>query len=424
MAGQKLIALFGSILLCAAPVCAQEYSGKPIQPYAPPYEEDASAVPALDAAAGRAYPAYYGYNTPIDPRRQTAIYNAQTAPQSTAAPAYYNAQPAPPAAVPTPAVTAAYLQQPAAPPNYRSYATSAYEAQPVPPQLPPPPQPRYQYRAAASSPPQAADERPLLAMSPPEPDMGLETRPGINVGLQGFYYKYREPNPVDVMENGGMGGFTADGTVTFGPGYFATLDARYALGDLSYRGSGTARDKFNDLWEVRGLVGKDFIFPRYSLSPYTGIGFRDLYDDNRGLTTTGAFGYRRINQIYYLPIGIEPRMPFDSKSRFTSLLEYDVLLHGSQTSHLEDGNAGDPRVENQQNSGFGIKANVMYETGWWSIGPYVNYWNIDRSQVKTVRDNNATTCASVGASAPCAASFVEPKNNTYELGLQVKFHFF
>ena len=254
--------------------------------------------------------------------------------------------------------------------------------------------------------------------------MGLGTRRGIDLGVQGIYYRYRESS-LDVTELGPMVGFTAAGTYTFGPGLFATLDTRYALGDLDYRGSCTSDDNWNDMWEVRGLVGMDYYNGgNISLSPYTGLGFRDLYDDNRGRTTINAGGYRRENQIYYLPIGVMPRMKLEEGSRITSLLEYDILLHGSQTSYLSDAGFGDPNIENQQHSGFGIRANIMYETPWWSVGPFLNYWDIDKSKDKTFLDTSSSTCTALGGSAPCVLTGNEPKNHTYEMGVQFKIHFF
>jgi hypothetical protein len=273
--------------------------------------------------------------------------------------------------------------------------------------------------------PQAAPQEINLALAPdgteiPE-GVNLGTRHGFEIGVQEGYYRYREPG-VDVTELGYLTGFTGSATAVSSGGYSASAEMRYAFGDLNYRGSGSASDKFNDMWDVRGLVGKDFNFPDFTLEPYTGFGWRNLYDDNRGLTSTGAFGYRRENNLYYLPIGINPRFRGPGNSRFAGKVEYDAVLLGQQNSWLSDGHAGDPDIKNMQKSGgSGIRAEMMYETTYWSVGPYFNYWDIGASNVKFMQDSNPSTCFPHGT--PCSPGFQEPRNHTTEIGLQFRMHF-
>jgi hypothetical protein len=217
--------------------------------------------------------------------------------------------------------------------------------------------------------------------------------------------------------------FDVKGTLAY-QGFFGIADIGYMFGDADYSGTGTLNSTGFDSWDVRGLLGKDFNITReYSLSPYFGMGYRTLFNDIRGTTSDGSIGYRRYNQLYYLPIGVFPRTHIDTNSRLTASFEYDFLLHGNQTSYLADINAGDPNMNNGQSSGYGLRGDIMYETKTWAIGPFFNWWSIDASKQKTAIDNSSITCAGVGG-PPCLLTTQEPANHTFEIGVQFKYHFF
>jgi len=267
-----------------------------------------------------------------------------------------------------------------------------------------------------------------LALAPdgreiPARSMTLGTRHGIELGVQESYYRYREPGAdINVTELGYMTGFTGSATAVSSGGYSASVEARYAFGWLDYRGTGTATGNWNDMWDVRGLLGKDFNFPDFTLESYAGFGYRNLYDDNKGRTTVNAFLYRRENDLYYLPLGLSSRFAANAGARFAAKIEYDAVLLGQQYSWLSDGGFGDPNVKNMQKSGgSGVRAELMYETAYWSIGPFFNYWDIGASNIKWMTDNNPTTCSP--HSAPCPVGFEEPRNHTTEFGLQFRWHF-
>ncbi len=257
--------------------------------------------------------------------------------------------------------------------------------------------------------------------------MDLETHSAIDLGVQDAYYRYREPNfesitgPAHVTEHGNFTGFTASATWALGDGYFITPDFRYAFGDTDYSGSGTLNNLWTDTWETRLIAGRDFIFPAFDgfptfgISPYAGLGYRTLYNDARGITSSGSHGYRRDNELYYFAVGMKPRFPIDEDSRLTVTLELDPLLHGEQMSYLSDAGGGDPNLRNEQNSGLGYRGDIMYETKWWSLGPYFMIWDIGQSSIKAFHSPGS----SCGAST-CYG--IEPNNNTLEVGLQAKFH--
>lgn len=277
------------------------------------------------------------------------------------------------------------------------------------------------YRGLTPPSAQIPAQVPAYQLGPPAPQppyMGLETRSGIDLGAQASYYQYREPNqgnPPSVTLSGAVFAFNPTATLTFGPGFFATGDFRYGFGPVDYRGSGSISNRWDELWELRGLIGKDLLFQNFALAPYLGFGYRDLYNDNRGITSTGAAGYRRENQLFYLPFGIKPRFHLDSVSRITSTLEYDAVLSGQQKSWLSDVGNGDPDITNQQHSGYGLRGDIMYETQRWAVGPFFNYWNIDQSS-PTIFASPSSSCG-----GPLCVG-TEPFNHTYEAGVQFIYH--
>ena len=193
---------------------------------------------------------------------------------------------------------------------------------------------------------------------------------------------------------------------------FIRGDLRYAFGTVDYNGSGSAKGELDLYIEIRGLVGRDFQADAAVFSPYTGFGYRYLFNDARGITSTGNWGYRRESNYFYLPIGIIHRMTLDNHARLESTVEYDHLLRGKQISRLSDGGIGYGDVTNTQNSGYGMKLGVMYQKNIWAIGPYAHYWNIGKSDTVNVYQ--------IGI--PVSAGW-EPENNTIEFGLKVRQQF-
>src|SRR5262249_15174807 len=152
------------------------------------------------------------------------------------------------------------------------------------------------------------------------------------IGAGGAYYNYEEES-LGVEETGAMFTGNVAGTLTFNQSWFATLEGRYGYSSVDYSSSsGKASGDPTQLWEFRGLIGRDFEGETYDLSPYLGFGYRTLYNDARGTTDLGAKGYRRHNELYYLPFGIHPRTHLDSFSRLTATIEFDYVLHGLQKS--------------------------------------------------------------------------------------------
>jgi hypothetical protein len=200
---------------------------------------------------------------------------------------------------------------------------------------------------------------------------------------------------------------------------FLTLNGILGAGyvDYSSRSTGSYSGTWNYMGDFRVLGGTDFTL-RSGLvaSPYTGLGYRLLLDDSSGaVSSTGARGYDRLSQYLYLPVGVTFGIAVGDWTLKPNA-EFDLLLHGWQTSYLStaDSRFNDPT--NDQNHGFGIRAGLLAEMptrfGRLSFGPFVRYWNIRSSDPETITFRGT----------PVGTGY-EPGNHTIEAGGTVRFGF-
>jgi hypothetical protein len=241
----------------------------------------------------------------------------------------------------------------------------------------------------------------------------LKTQTGNDIGLSLSSYKYQEPG---VMSLKGMKfGLDIQATNLLPNTYFLRGDLRYASGSVDYNSNDTGSASGNPDWyiEARELVGKDWSVNNSVFSPYTGLGYRYLFNDARGLSSTGYSGYRRESNYLYLPIGVAHHITLNDQSKLLSTLEYDHLLAGKQITSLSDVGAGYSDATNNQGHGYGLKLSVMYENDNWAMGPYAHYWNIGQSNVVPEIQNGS----------PTGWGLAEPKNNTVEFGLKASQRF-
>ena len=196
--------------------------------------------------------------------------------------------------------------------------------------------------------------------------------------------------------------------------HFIRGDLRYAFGLVDYNSynTGSATGELDWYIEARGLIGIDLEIKDAALSPYTGFGYRYLFNDARGISSTGNWGYRRESNYLYLPFGVIHRRMLNAQAKLVSTLEYDRLLAGKQISRLSDGGQGDSDVTNYQSNGYGLKLSFMYERNDRAIGPYAHYWKIARSDT-AIRYQNGV---------PVGIGW-EPDNNTIELGMKAGHRF-
>lgn len=236
----------------------------------------------------------------------------------------------------------------------------------------------------------------------------LVTRPGWEVGGQLSDYRYEEPS-VGVKIWGARVGVTGAYTYTGAGQWFFKVDGRYANGSLKYEGSGTKNSVPDWILETRGVFGKDFLpHSGVSLSPFAGLGYRYLYNDMRGTTSTGAVGYQRYSNYLYAPLGLTSRINVNGQWVIAPTIEYDYFIRGRQISQLTDTGIGFSDATNKQDKGYGYRLSVIAENGSWAFGPWMHYWSIEDSDIVPIG---------------FGSGLLEPENETREYGLEVKYRF-
>lgn len=230
-------------------------------------------------------------------------------------------------------------------------------------------------------------------------------------------YKYSEP---DMSLRGTK--FGAEYAVTFllRDGWFVRGSLRGALGETDYRGSGRMHGVPDRYYENRWGVGKSIVRGRHTLTPDVGLGYRYLYNDLRGVTDTGAVGYRRESRYLTARAGLRYSFRLPDSASLESSFERDHLLLGRQDTRLSDiegrGPWTDvPDVVNYQYRGDGWRFGFMYRKGDWSVGSYLHLWRIDKSDEDHIRVVKTTGTETW--------TVWEPKNDTREIGVKLSYRF-
>ncbi len=255
-----------------------------------------------------------------------------------------------------------------------------------------------------------------------------DPRNSFEMGTEAFDYSYREEGFMKV--DGMMYGVTGEYTHRFRPAYqtrsvadlsetimhptMIRLDARASgMWDGNYRseGSGEAVKEQHYAVETRAVAGYDYDFVcGTTVTPYMGLGYRYLLDDNGGrYTSTGNWGYDRESTYYYVPMGVEVVKPLSSKWSAQCRAEYDWFLSGQQRSHNEDDPNGNytQTLVNRQTDGYGARGSLkLFREGEsldFFLEPFVRYWHIEDSKLNCTDE----TCG------------IEPNNRTHEYGLRM-----
>lgn len=245
------------------------------------------------------------------------------------------------------------------------------------------------------------------------------TRTGHEYALTFSSYSYAEPS-IYVSDTGDKFGVSHAGTWVLKNDWFIKEDLRFAYGKTDYVGSGVQLGAPDWYYEVRGVIGRDFQLKNSVISPYVGFGYRYLMNDVRGYSSSGAAGYRRESNYYYLPLGVTHHFALQDGAVLVTTVEYDHLLWGEQVSRLSDlighnGYTSAFDTTNRQNNGYGYRLGMMYEISDWSYGPFLQVWNIERSEY--------TTQFMTDASGPRLYRLHEPQNQTIEYGIRTRFRF-
>ena len=239
----------------------------------------------------------------------------------------------------------------------------------------------------------------------------LATQSGHEFGASLSSYRYSEPGLIDIKSNSKAGG-EYTGTYAFDSewpnqykGWFLKTELRYLTGKADYSSISTGSKSNVPDWyyEARILAGKDYPLDGYALSPYIGFGYRYLFNDLRGRSTTNNPGYRRQSTYYSIPIGLTHKLNLSNQNQLHTTIEYDYLVRGLQNTTLSDTGLGLSDVSHRQNSGYGLRLSSMVRFDKWTVGPSLIYWNIKDSEIVN-------------------GSF-EPKNNTTEIGFKANYLF-
>ena len=224
-------------------------------------------------------------------------------------------------------------------------------------------------------------------------------------GVQAAHYHYEEPDLAKLTGN--RGGVVGAYTFTDRRLWFSRIDARISYGKLKYEGSGAQTGVPDWIGEIRAVAGRDFLAGgSLAISPYAGLGYRYLYDDLRGYSSTGAAGYRRYSNYLYAPVGLTLRINTGGRFVVAATVEYDAFIQGRQVTRLSDtGIAGYQDVSNEQTKGYGYRANLMFEHDHWALGPWLHYWSIKDSDTQC----GGTICG------------LEPANWTREWGAELRY---
>ena len=164
-----------------------------------------------------------------------------------------------------------------------------------------------------------------LAGTSPEANP-LATRPGWELGGQIAHYRYLEPDFAKL--SGNRAGIVVTGTAVSTAGVFSRFDFRESYGRLKYEGSGTKDGVPDWILEARVVAGLDWVGHSVSLSPYLGLGYRYLYNDLRGYTSTGGGGYRRESNYIYAPVGLTARFHLGDRWILAPTFEAEIFTRG------------------------------------------------------------------------------------------------
>ena len=231
-------------------------------------------------------------------------------------------------------------------------------------------------------------------------------------------YQYREPA---VMKNSGdKFALFLMASHDIADDQFIRADFHYATGKVEYAAdtayaAATASSKPDWYLETRALFGRRYAFSGSSVAPFIGLGYRYLSNDLRGINSLGQSGNRRQSQYIYLPLGLTHRLQLSNDSHWNTEFEADLLLHGTQSARLSDAGQGVADVSLPQRRGYGVKISLAYERNHWSVGPFLEFWDISRSDTAGLIQNGGAIYSNGNQ-----LLYQEPHNRTLEAGLRVR----
>lgn len=241
------------------------------------------------------------------------------------------------------------------------------------------------------------------------------TEDAVELGVQGSYYHYHEATPPEMKTQGGMYGVVASYTDAFGEKWFGRVEGRFIGGRPRTKGFNQDKNVPSYVGEARATIGWDLLRGHFGISPYVGLGYRYAQSDMYRFDGEATTGFTRIGHYLFAPVGIQPRVTLLNGAHLVLTAEFDPLLYGWQQNQLNDISSAWPKeLTTRQKKGYGLRGEVSYQTARWTMGPFVNYWNINESEEDCGQGTGA------GALDVCST---DPHNHTVEYGLNVRYRF-
>ncbi len=226
------------------------------------------------------------------------------------------------------------------------------------------------------------------------------------IGLEIYSYKYEEPG---LMEQDGIfSGISASYTKRRWlesesvKKWMLRLEGQFAWGQVDYDGGLqdgtpiTTNNIDNYTYDLRVLIGADFLRENSLTTIYAGLGYRHLFHDG----SPHQYNYDRKSYYLYLPVGIKGLNSLTKGWSWGWCGEFDLLLLGRQESDLTQYGYGE--ITNDQESGYGLRASVKFQKHAQNtdfiIEPFIRYWDIEDSDV--------------------SRGWMEPANETLEYGIR------
>jgi hypothetical protein len=247
-------------------------------------------------------------------------------------------------------------------------------------------------------------------------------------GLESFQYKYNEHTEEHknfMKDKGMLYGVNGAYQLTYKGKIFLRPEARWAYGHTDYGNyHGEEGDRHHIpamIFEPRLLVGGIVPIPsRFNLSPYAGLGFRYKWDDDSDIKSRdNVSGSKRINKLWYLPIGAQLQYRFNDRWFIQSIVEYDWVMKGEQLTY--DRHYSPSPIVVKQKSGWGAKGELLighhFDKVSVAFGPYLQYWKIRKSSTKVF-----TYYGDKGDDYPNTPGS-EPENKTREIGVKLNLIF-
>lgn len=137
---------------------------------------------------------------------------------------------------------------------------------------------------------------------------------------------------------------------------------------------------------------------------YGGLGYRLHYNDLRGTTSVGHIGYRRLNQRFYLPMGL--KVEHKGPKKFTTSLEFTPVLHGTHTTYMTDVGGTQNATVPQRGRGWALQVGWQPIPGW-RLNAYHRHWTTDATRSWSSVINGSTR------------QYYEPSSQSNETGFRL-----